>query len=193
MFRDKFGLYNERPVLNGEPSGNDGPILTSYMEKLGEKIDHEYIKKNYWEKLKGLPLPVERLPGKAFPPPSRDTILGWYWLGFLSVEELIRRDWNFSPWPLPAFNLLKTLMALWRMRNAHRNQLWMNGGEPHLWRFAFRVPVQDRAYMLRESGKKVPTLWRVYEFFHRLRKPKTLSSQRIAWRKYDKRTALGLF
>ena len=193
MFRDKFGLYNERPSQRGEPSGNDGPILTSYMEKLGEEIDRDFIRKNYWEKLQGLPLPTERLPGKAFPPPSRDTILGWYWLGLLSVDELKKRDWNFSPFPLPEFKISKTLAALWRMRNAHRNKLWMNGGEPHLWRFAFRVPLQDRAYMLRESGLPVPFFYRLYEFFHRLKKPKSLSSQRIAWRKYDKRNVLGLF
>lgn len=193
MFRDKYGLYNERPVNDGEPSGNDGPILTSYSEKLGENVDRDFIRKNYWEKLRGLPVPVERLPGKAFPPPSRDTILGWFWLGLLPVEVLLKRKWNFSPYEIPRFHLLRTLSALWRMRKAHRNALWMNGGEPHLWRFAFSVPLQDRAYMMREAGLHLPLHYRIYEFFHRLRKPRSLSSRRIAWRKYDQSRELGLF
>ena len=184
LHKDKYGLFNEKPVIDGEPSGNDGPILTSYAEKEGWEIDHEKIKKEYWEKLAGHPIPVERLPGKPFPPPSRDTILGWYWLKLLPVETLRENKWNFSPWPVPGFNPLKTLSALWRMRKAHRNALWENGGEPHLWRFAFKVPIQDRAYMLRDSGLKVPLFYRIYERLHRLRNPRTESSWKIAWRKY---------
>jgi hypothetical protein len=183
MHRDKYGLYNERPLIDEEPSGNDGPILTSYMQKLGEKVDLDFIRTNYWEKLGGHPIPYERLPGKADPPPSRDTILGWYWLGFLPVKVLKVKNWNFSPYPLPRFNPLKTIAALWRMRNSHRNALWQDGGEPHLFRFAFKVPIQDRAYMLRDSGLPVPIHYRLYEWLHHLRKPKSESSRKIAWRK----------
>ena len=181
--KDKYGLYNDRPVIDGEPSGNDGPILTSYVQKLGEDVDVDFIRKNYWDKLDGRPIPRERLPGKPFPPPSRDTILGWYWLGFLPVKVLEENHWNFSPYPLPKFQVFKTLGALWRMRNAHRNALWKDGGEPHLWRFAFKVPIQDRAYMLRDSGMRVPIFYRVYERLHRLRGPRSDSSKKISWRK----------
>ncbi|MES2526484.1 MAG: hypothetical protein V4598_05330 [Bdellovibrionota bacterium] len=182
LYKDKYGLYNEKPVTNGEPSGNDGPILTSYMQKLGD-VDVDFIRKNYWDKLAGRPIPMERLPGKPNPPPSRDTILGWYWLGFLPVKVLQENKWNFSPYPVPAFNLFKTVAAFWRMRNAHRNALWMNEGEPHLFRFAFKVPIQDRAYMLRDSGMKVPLIYRLYERIHRLLGAKSESSKKIAWRK----------
>jgi hypothetical protein len=183
MHRDKYGLYNERPLTDGEPSGNDGPILTSYMQKRGEKIDLNFIRKNYWEKLSGRPIPRERLPGKAYPPPSRDTILGWYWLGLLPVKVLKENHWNFSPFPVPRFNPFKTIAALWRMRNSHRNALWQEKGEPHLFRFAFKVPIQDRAYMLRDSNLPVPLFYRLYEKIHRMRKPKSESSRKIAWRK----------
>lgn len=184
MHRDKYGLYNEKPSNNGEPTGNDGPILTSYMEKRGEKIDREHIRKCYWEKLQGRPIPRERLPGKLSPPPSRETILGWYWLGLLPVKTLKENDWNFSPYPIPRFHLFKTLGALWRMRRSHRNALWLDGGEPHLFRFAFKVPVQDRAYMLKDSGFRVPVFYRIFEWIHRLKKPRSQSSQNIFWRKY---------
>ena len=70
------------------------------------------------------------------------------------------------------------------MRNKHRNALWKDGGEPHLWRFAFTVPIQDRAYMLRDSGKPVPLSYRLYETLHRLF-PKSESSKKISARKYD--------
>ncbi len=183
MFRDKYGLYNEKSLTNNEPSGNDGPILTSYVQKNGGDVDLAFIRREYWDKLAGRPIPKERLPGKPLPPPSRDTILGWYWLGFLSVDDLQKRKWNFSPWSFPAFNPLKTLAALWRLRKKHRNALWQNGGEPHLWRFAFSVPIQDRAYMLRDSGKAVPLFYRVYEWISNNRKARSRSSEMIMWRK----------
>ncbi len=186
MHRDKYGLYHEKPLIDGEPSGNDGPILTSYMQKLGKSVDLAFIRENYWEKLKGHPIPKERLPGKPFPPPSRDTILGWYWLGFLPVKTLVENKWNFSPYPLPRFNPFKTFAALWRMRHSHRNALWKDGGEPHLFRFAFKVPIQDRAYMLRDSGLPVPLFYRWYEKLHDMRKPRNESSRKIAWRKDER-------
>lgn len=183
MYQDKFGLYHLRPCVDGEPSGNDGPIITAYAQKEGLEVDLNRIKELYWDQLAGGEIPTERLPGKSTPPPSRDTVLGWYWLGFLSVPTLIKHDWSFSPFPLPKFNIYKTILALWRMRKAHRNTLWQGSGEPHLWRFAFSVPIQDRAYMLRHSGYKVPWSYTVFEFIHKKLIWKSESSKRIAWRK----------
>lgn len=184
QFKDKYGLYNVKPCCLGEPSGNDGAILTSYAQKLGLPVDLELIKKSYWDKLQGGAIPHERLPGKAHPPPSRDTILGWYWLGFLSVEVLQDHDWNFSPYALPKYNFFKTLAALWRVRSSHRNVLWQGSGEPHLWRLAFSVPFQDRAYMLKDSGMPVPFFYQLWEWINRRLIAKSTSSRLIHWRKY---------
>ncbi len=70
FYKDKFGLYNLKPCPDGNPSGNDGPIITSYAEKLGLPVDHQMVRHHYFEKLAGHPLPTERLPGKKEPPPS---------------------------------------------------------------------------------------------------------------------------
>jgi hypothetical protein len=48
------------------------------------------------------------------PPISRDEILGMAALGLLKPRHL--NGWNFSPFPLPKFNLFTLLKQLWQLR-----------------------------------------------------------------------------
>lgn len=44
---DKYGLWNVKECINGEPSGNDGPILTAYADKLGVPLDNPSLTAYY--------------------------------------------------------------------------------------------------------------------------------------------------
>jgi len=81
---DKYGLYNVKHCISGEPSGNDGFIITAYAIKLGLEVNFNLINSTYLSlKSNNFELrrrtvrylwsyPVERLPNKADPMPSRD-------------------------------------------------------------------------------------------------------------------------
>lgn len=184
---DKYGFWNVKPVASScLPSGNDGAIVTAYAQKAGLGIDWP----NLWntreliEKLRGVPM--QRHPGKFYPPPSRDTMLGMVALGLLHPEDLKANGWLFCPFAVPAFNPLKTIAALWRMRKAHRNALWEGTGEPHLFRFAFSVPLVDRSFMLRKVGMPRNFFYDLAEWIGRtFFPPKNDSSKLIAWLKSD--------
>lgn len=184
---DKYGLWNVKECPNGDPSGNDGPIVTAYAEKVGLPVDRELIKL-YFQHLKrsetwiNNDLPIERLPGKAHPYPSRDTILGWYWLKLIDVHQLQKQGWKFSPVAIPKFHFIKTICQLILCFYEHRNYFWQKEFY-QVYRFAFSVPVQDRAYMLKASGLKVPFWYSVYTFFSDMLEPSSVSSKLIAWRK----------
>lgn len=182
---DRYGLYNIRPVKKDLiPTGNDGWILTVYAYKVGLTIDISKVFDSYKE----LPfigkIPTQRLPYKLTPYPSRDVILGWASLGLLKVNDLVDSNWSFSPLPLERFKIIDTLYQFLDLRNKDRNYFWQHEYK-QVYRFAFSVPFQDRAYLYRVSGKKAPLAWRVYEKLSRRVKPKNDSSKLLAWLKYN--------
>lgn len=154
-----------------------------------------------------------RYPGKFEPPCSRDVVLGLYILKRVDVKMLQEMKWNFSPYELPRFHILFSpimiFLSLWVIGGAkicmklgkifpsifndeeraeiegvaHRNSIWKGAGFPELWRFAFAVPMQDRAFMLRDSGEHVPLLYRAFEWFSKSFPSKSSSSRLIAWAK----------
>jgi hypothetical protein len=98
-------------------------------------------------------------------------------LGLLKKEHL--NNWNFSSFPLPRFSLIKLVKQLWRLRPVvaklpvayklpfvgikylavpvqlvpkHRNYFWQNNLD-QIYRFAFSVPLQDRAFLLECWGE----------------------------------------
>jgi len=185
-FIDKFGFYNVKEIgPSQDPSGNDGAIVTAYAYKLNLPINWAILwhTKDLLSKKNGIP--IERHPGKHYPPPSRDTMLGLVALGMLHPETLMENNWIFFPFKYPSFNPFKTIAALWRIRKAHRNALWEGEGEPHLFRFSFSVPLVDRASMLRHAGMQVGILYSIIEWVDKKFTSSSASSKLIRWIKYD--------
>jgi hypothetical protein len=152
---DKWGRYHDKPVINGVPSSNNGWIYTAYAAKGGLEIDKLPLAMCFRKcKLIDESLPKNlrliRSPAKELPPISRDEILGMAALGFLKEDHL--NGWNFSPYPIPKFSLIKFVKQLFEIRNKHRNYLWQNNMN-QVYRLAFSVPIADRHFILSCWGK----------------------------------------
>lgn len=192
---DECGLWNVKPVgPDNKPTGNDGWIVTAYAVKCGFKINQELITKT-WERLKKIgPLPIERLPNKETPYCSRDVMLGLGALKLITVDDLIAHDWKFSPKPIPKFDIFKLANQLWQLRPrlvkwkiifAHRNYFWENNLD-QIYRFAYSVPLQDRAFYYRIAGRCVPFFYYLIESIDEKLKPGSNSGTLIRWLKYDR-------
>lgn len=194
QFIDKFGFWNVKEVgPSKDPSGNDGAIVTAYALKVGFTIDWQ----NLWNTRdlvkKKNEIPIERHPGKPYPPPSRDTMLGLVALGMLHPETLIAGNWLFCPFKIPPFNPFSTISALLRLKKSHRNALWEGKGEPHVFRFAFSVPLVDRAFMLRHVGMPVNYFYSLVEWIDKKFTSSSPSSKLIRWLKYDEMPEQSVF
>lgn len=164
---DKHSRLHHKEVTeaNPYPSGN-GWIYTSYAEKAGLPMNYEALEHAFIE----CSVPVlKRNPGSMNVPISRDEILGMASLGMLAPGHL--KGWNFSPYPIPRFSPLKLAQQLWQLRPRyelaynyendlekqwvfkHRNYFWQNNLD-QLYRFAFAVPLVDRAFILEKWGKE---------------------------------------
>lgn len=184
-YQDRWGRWHDKECVNGEPSSNNGWIFTAYAKKMGFEVDRGLLMECAERSMirRGDKIVFSRSPGKLTPPMSRDEILGMVYLGVVGFRD----SWYFGPYEYPSFNPFKTLAALWRMKKAHRNALWEGKGEPHLFRFAFSVPIQDRAFILRCQGEDVPWYYRLVEWVDQRRKSSSLSSRLIHQFKYDNR------
>lgn len=185
--QDCWGRYHDKQCTDGKPSSNNGWLYTAYAHRLGIKLDDVGLMNCYLLCCVGDH--VNRSPDKAEPPMSRDEVLGITTL--ITMSFLV--GWSFSPYPIPKFSLSGTGMALYRMMGAHRNALWDNGGEPHMFRFGFSVPLQDRAYILRTYGQYVPLVYRIAEYLSNLTTPKTNSGKLIRWLKGGTRPPLNVW
>lgn len=166
-YQDKWGRFHHKYTDGIQPSSGNGWIYTAYAKKAGVPVDKDdlcaclvacmEINKELHHEW------INRSPGKSTPPISRDEILGISSLGF----RFGLTNWNFSPFPLPAFSLIKLVKQLWELRPYgiinvslddnkkqyrllfhHRNYFWQNNLD-QLYRFAFSVPVQDRHFILK--------------------------------------------
>jgi len=179
---DIYGRYHHKPVTESNPiPSNNGWIYTAYADKLGMTVDKEKLQRCFNEcitidnsKFQYL----QRSPGRFLPPISRDEILGMAALGFLKPEHL--NGWNFSPFRLPAFNLVTLVKQLWFIRDKHRNYFWQNGLK-QVYHVAFSVPLSDRHFILSK--------WNRFNLFYFIvAKIDALlpAKNGIKWLKYDK-------
>lgn len=183
---NELGLYDVDPNTDGKPTSNDGWILTAYAQKLGLPVDKSRLiltKEMLTTRADGLP--IERLPNKQTPFLSRDVILGLVALKLISVSQLEKANWNFSPFKLPKFNLFKLISQLYQLKGKHRNHFWQNKGFEQVYYTAFSVPLTDRAFLYQASGKPVPMIYRLISWFDSKLKPKSNSGALIRWLKYD--------
>lgn len=151
---DKWGRYHHKPVTptNIYPS-NNGWIYTAYAAKAGLPVDMNKLQicfENCKKVVNGKVTLLRHPIGYKVGPTSRDEILGMAALGFLKPEHL--DGWNFSPFPIPKFNLIETLKQFWEIKDKHRNYFWQNN-LTQVYRFAFSVPLSDRHFILKKWGK----------------------------------------
>lgn len=183
-YQDQWGRFHDKPVTVPDPiPSNNGWIYTAYAAKVGVPVDKETLQQCYNECLiydidgEYGNFSAHRSPGKTTPPLSRDEVLGICYL--FNNFRIDLQNWNFSPFPLPRFSLLKFITQLWQLRPniiplsrvfdknsssitfvvfkhaivlPHRNAFWQKNLN-HLYRFAFSVPVQDRYFILKKWGK----------------------------------------
>lgn len=204
---DYQGFYHDSPVNeHKQSSSNNGWIYSAYAFKLGLPVDLKSYEKEYNDSVireKG----VTHILRRSFlkdKPNSRDEYLGMSFLGVLKKEHLV--DWNFSPYPVPKFNLIKLIKQLYELSPnvfliskptkkyekdyiktflgikvvfRHRNHFWENNLD-QLYRFAFSIPIQDRDFILNGFGKY--NLF--YDIVSRVNKLLTYDKNGIYWLKY---------
>lgn len=180
-FKDKHGMYHDKACKDYEPSSNNGWIYTAYAVKLNLPVDLDLVKLTFnkcvVENLNcknGLSL--IRTPYRECPPISRDEILGMAAIGFLKPYHL--NGWNFSPFPIPKFNLLETINQFLKIRNKDRNYFWKNNMS-QIYRFAFSVPFSDRHFILKKWGKFNLIYWLIAKIDSKLK-----GHNGIPWLKY---------
>lgn len=151
---DKWGRVHDKPCIEGEPKSNNGWIYTAYLAKTGYQVDLMTLSTCFRQCRQIDPnsgrLYLVRSPFKEDPPMSRDEILGMAHLGFLRKEHI--PGWNFSPYAIPKFSIFKLVSQLLELRGKHRNYFWQNKLD-QIYRFAFSVPFQDRAFILECWGE----------------------------------------
>lgn len=195
---DKYGRYHDKPVPSSEePSSNNGWIYTAYAAKAGLELDKQKLAECFhdcqiYDFVNGVQYFI-RSPGKKLPPNSRDEILGAVALGLLKPVHLEEQrhipEWNFSPYPLPRFNLFKLLSQLKEAYGKHRNYFWQNNLD-QLYRFAFSVPLQDRHFILKK--------WNKFKFYNPVhlfyavygKASSMISPGALDWLKYDEKRGL---
>lgn len=174
---DKWGRLHHKPCKYGEPSSNNGWIYTAYADKCGIKLDDFMLGVCFRAcNDKGV---LRRHPPivESNVPISRDEILGMAALGFLKPEHL--DGWNFSPYPIPKFSLLKTVQQVIELKDKHRNYFWQNNLD-QIYRFAFSVPISDRHFILQKWGKFNIIYWAIAKLDSLISTP----SNGIHWLKY---------
>jgi len=154
-YYDKYGRLHDKPCINEEPKSNNGWLYTAYAKKLGIPLDIQKLSDCMEACYEQSPVPhFNRSPGKQLPPMSRDEILGLVYLDIIQHDG-DKTPWNFSPYPIPRFNSFKLAAQLWQLRPSlkrHRNYFWENNLD-QIYRFAFSVPLVDRAFILQCWGE----------------------------------------
>ena len=147
---DKWGRLHHKPCVDGEPSSNNGWIYTAYYDKLNNGMVIGNLRTCFEGCLRNGSFHRHPPSIQSKVPMSRDEILGAAALGLLKPQHL--NGWNFSPFPLPKFDIIKTIQQFLELRDKHRNYLWQNN-MIHTYRFAFSMPIQDRAFLLECWGE----------------------------------------
>jgi hypothetical protein len=196
IYFDKYGRIHDKPSPKGAPSSNNGWLYSAYFYKLRGYTIEDETNPAFLLAGESCAETLQRHPygTKPTPPISRDEILGLAYLKFLKPKHL--KGWSFSPYPVPKFSLKTLLSQLWQLRPTviglslpyavefkHRNYFWENNLD-QLYRFAFSVPLQDRAFLLECWGETKSIRYAFYKqiakFDAKFSKPKN----GIHWLKY---------
>lgn len=147
---DKWDRLHHKPCINGESSSNNGWIYTAYLDKLIGGVVKDKLRICFEGCFRNGAFHRHPISVKSLVPNSRDEILGAASLGLLLPAHL--NGWSFSPYPIPSFNLKTLIKQVKELRGKHRNYFWQNNLD-QIFRFAFSVPLQDRAFLLECWGE----------------------------------------
>lgn len=178
---DKWGRLHHKPCTDGYPAGNNGWIYSAYFHKAGGKLDFYKLRICFEGCVRNEAFYRHPPSVSSKVPMSRDEVLGAAALGLLKSAHL--NGWNFSPYPIPAFNLKTLIKQVLELRGQHRNYFWQNSLD-QIYRFAFSAPIQDRAFLLECWGETRSLRYFFYKavafFDSKIGKPKN----GIPWLKY---------
>jgi hypothetical protein len=147
---DKWGRLHHKPCRNHNPSSNNGWIYSAYFYKAGGSLEFDKLRVCFGGCFRDGAFHRHPPSIESKVPNSRDEILGAASLGLLKSAHL--NGWSFSPFPIPRFNLKTLIKQIKELKGQHRNYFWQNKLD-QIYRFAFSVPLQDRAFLLECWGE----------------------------------------
>jgi hypothetical protein len=178
---DRWGRLHHKPCVNEDPSSNNGWIYTAYLDKLNNGLIINKLRICFEGCFRNGAFHRHPVSVNSKVPNSRDEILGAASLGLLKPAHL--NGWSFSPYPIPPFSLKTLIKQISELKDQHRNYFWQNNLD-QIYRFAFSVPLQDRAFLLECWGETKSLRYFFYKaisvFDEKLSKPKN----GIHWLKY---------
>lgn len=178
---DKWGRLHHKPCMNGEPSSNNGYIYSAYYHKAGGKLDFDKLLICFGLCFRDGAFHRHPASVSSKVPNSRDEILGAASLGLLKKAHL--NGWSFSPYPIPRFNLKTLIKQVRELKGQHRNYFWQNRLD-QIYRFAFSVPLQDRAFLLECWGETKSLRFAFYKAIAMLDAKFGKPKNGIHWLKY---------
>jgi hypothetical protein len=188
-YTDRYGRWHDRPTDGINYSSNNGWYYTAVAHKLGLlTTTPELLTALHWCRSN-----IQRHPYiNTTPYWSRDEELGAHYLiSKIGCNTIINRTtfWPIAV-PKPEFNLFKFIHQAidcidWKLRKPkHRNHWHVN----ELWQIgytAFIIPLSDRWYHLRLSGKN-SLWWYILHITLHLKQPTDRSARLLRWFKTGK-------
>jgi hypothetical protein len=160
-YKDKNGFYHDKPCIDGEPSSNNPLIYTAYARALGINTITEHFPHIY--RLTGDFFFSRVFCKDEYPPPfSKDEFLGMVCL-LCNTFNISSNNWNFSHYH-KVTHPLRTLKAMWYLRNKHRNTVWKEKIYD-AYPIAFSVPWKMRYFTEKFIyGKSSLRYWLAFHF-----------------------------
>jgi len=162
----KYGLFHDQPCIDNEPKSNNGWIYTAMSKYV---LNTEYDTVDFYPLFKkcfniyNTIYYIDRLPGKEYPPISRDEIIGMASMGQPIAEILDQYGWRMYKLDLSMIPLSDTIKTLWNIRKKHRNYFWQNE-ILDAYPVAMRLFWHDRYYIKKVSNMK-PTVFEFIMFY----------------------------
>jgi hypothetical protein len=184
-FTDRYGLWHDKQVINGEPSSNNPVYYTALHKALGGKVDDtrlawyfnevqvpEYIDLVYF---------IRRIPTKKTPPISRDEIIGWISLGF----NPLKYGWFLyrQKTPVKPLQYLKAAYSLFMIRDEHRNYFWERE-KSETYCIALKLWWHDRYYInIMQGNPNNIFYWLMFNLyaFHTIFISDNISAKNVCW------------
>ena len=166
-YQDSYTMYHDKPA-NGKRVSNNSYIYTAYARHiLPETINMDKVRVCYRECLRHhVPLKMDRSPSAAYPPLSKDEVIGAVSLGLLSHYDLEQSHWNlcnleYEPKKLTLFDAFKAAKILFSIRKEHRNYVWVNELKD-AYPLAFYLGPEDQYYVNKLYDKPVTLLQTIF-------------------------------